>query len=79
MLVSMSTELPSAEEVAARLRTLRAAQMRRLEALSGVPMPTLVKIRYRQTLSPELDTVRRFWPHIDAAAAEPAGAEQNAG
>lgn len=59
--------IPSAAELHARISTLREPQLQRLSELSGVPLPTIHKIRFRQTKNPRLDTVRALIEHIDAA------------
>jgi hypothetical protein len=60
----MSTPIPSAVDIRASLAALSLDQLDRLAELSGVPLPTLSKIRYGQTLNPGIETVRRFVPHI---------------
>jgi hypothetical protein len=69
----MNTEIPSAEQVRQALEPLTMAQLDRLAELSGVPAPTLTKIKYGQTEKPGLDTVRAFLGHIEAAL-QPAAA-----
>jgi len=60
----MSTPIPSAVDIRASLAALSLDQLDRLAELSGVPLPTLSKIRYGQTLNPGIETVRRFMPHV---------------
>lgn len=74
----MSTDIPSSVDVRARLSRLNLAQLTELAARSGVPRPTLHKIRYGQTVNPGIETVRQFIGHIDAVitAAVPAAAAQ---
>ena len=48
---------------------LNLKQLDRLSELSGVPVPTIYKIRREETKNPGIDTVRKILPHIDAAAA----------
>ena len=75
----MSTDIPSSVDVRARLARLNLAQLTELAERSGVPRPTIHKIKYGQTTNPGIETVRQFIGHIDAvttAAASPAAAEQ---
>ena len=65
----MDTSIPSAEQVRHRLLALNLKQLDRLSELSGVPVPTIYKIRREETKNPGIDTVRKILPHIDAAAA----------
>ena len=62
----MTTPFPSVVDIRARLVALPMAQLSKLAGLSGVPLPTLTKIRYGQTLNPGVETVRSFMPHLDA-------------
>ncbi len=73
----MSTDIPSSVDVRARLARLNLAQLTELAERSGVPRPTIHKIKYGQTTNPGIETVRQFIGHIDAvttAAASPAAA-----
>ncbi|HNB43269.1 MAG TPA: hypothetical protein PLL72_03640 [Burkholderiaceae bacterium] len=65
----MSNEIPSVTEVRARLADLSLAQLDELAAASGVPCPTIYKIKYGQTRNPGIETVRRFIGHIDRVLA----------
>ncbi len=60
--------IPTASVVAERLGPLNYAQLDELASLSGVPFHTLRKIRDGETANPRIDTVGKFWPHIDAVA-----------
>jgi len=62
----MNTSIPSVGDIQARLAALPLAQLGRLAELSGVPLPTLTKIRYGQTVNPGIETVRLFMPHLAA-------------
>jgi hypothetical protein len=64
--------IPSVDEIRGSLLALSLDQLVRLGELSGVPLPTLSKIRYGQTLNPGIETVRRFAPHIAGLSALPA-------
>lgn len=72
----MNTELPSAERVRERLKSLRLAEVDALALASGVPSSTLVKIRNGITPNPGIETVRKFFhllpvaPDTSTAAAE---------
>ena len=68
----MSTEIPSAAEIADRLADLKGPQLQRLAQLSGVPFHTLLKIKSRETKDPRIDTVRQFALFILEAAELPA-------
>lgn len=69
----MSTTIPSIGEIRARLAAIPLSELDRIADLSGVPLPTLTKIRYGQTANPGIETVRLFIPHLPAASAtEPA-------
>ena len=60
----MESNIPAAQDVMALLRAMSLKQMQELADVSGVPMPTLSKIRYGQTENPGIDTVRKFLGHI---------------
>lgn len=60
--------LLSAEQVREALGKLNMAQLGELSEKSGVPMPTLYKIRQGETENPGIETVRKFMPHIPKAA-----------
>lgn len=64
----MDINIPTVAEVQEALRPLSLRQLGRLAELSGVPMPTIYKIRIGETKSPGVDTVRKFLPHIRVAA-----------
>ena len=71
----MNTPLLSAEQVQAALAPLSLKQVDRLAELSGVPATTIYKIKRGETENPGIETVRKFLPHIEAAATpEPAQA-----
>lgn len=53
------------------MRPLTLKQIDVLAGLSGVPAPTIYKIKRGETPNPGIDTVARFLPHI-AAAIKPA-------
>lgn len=57
----MKTPLPSADQVAERLRPLKTRELRGLASRSGVPYRTLLKIRIGETPNPGLETVRKFF------------------
>lgn len=65
----MQTSIPSAEDVQAALATLTLKQLDRLAELSGVPASTIYKIKLANTTNPGIETVRKFMPHVAAAAA----------
>ena len=65
----MDEKIPSTEEVRQRLLALRYGQVEKLALLSGVPLTTLWKVRSGDTENPGLDTVRKFYRHIQAVGA----------
>lgn len=74
----MNAPIPSAEQVRAALAPLTLKQLDALAALSGVPAPTIYKIRIGQTENPGIETVGKFMPHIAAVVAGPEGAHRAA-
>jgi len=54
----MSTSIPTAAEVRDQLSRLSHAQMQSLARISGVPFPTLWKLRSGETPNPRIETVR---------------------
>jgi transcriptional regulator with XRE-family HTH domain len=60
----MATQIPSAEDVRAALRSLGRGQMQELADKSGVPVTTLSNIRNSSKQGPTVDTLRKFWPHL---------------
>jgi len=68
----MDIDIPAISVVRDALAALTMKQLERLAVLSGVPMTTIYKIRLGDTENPGIETVRKFVPHITAAAqAEP--------
>ena len=65
----MANQFPSFADVKERLSPLGHAQIQRLAELSGVPFTTLWKIKAGPTENPGIETVRAFWPHIEAVEA----------
>ena len=65
-------DIPNATTVAERLKRLNYPQLEELSRLSAVPFHTLLKIRSRETENPGIETVGKFWSHIEAAAAKAA-------
>lgn len=63
----MNYQIPSAEQVAARLQPMSTKQLGRLADLTRVPFHTLLKIRDGDTKNPRIETVRMFWGQIDVA------------
>lgn len=68
----MSTSIPSAAEVRARLQSMKRSRMIELARSAGVPWTTLVKIRNGQTANPGVETVRAIWPELACVDAPPA-------
>jgi predicted transcriptional regulator len=60
----MPNTIPSSADVKTRLAKLTLNQTMELARKSRVPYATLIKIRYGTTVSPGLDTVRRFWARL---------------
>jgi transcriptional regulator with XRE-family HTH domain len=67
----MELNIPSSETVRAALAPLTLKQLDTLAELSGVPATTIYKIKRGETENPGIETLRKFAPHI-AAAANPA-------
>jgi hypothetical protein len=63
----VNTSIPSSIAVKVQLKKLDNAQLQRLSELSGVPFSTLWRCRCGQTTNPGIETVRRFFPYIEAA------------
>ena len=63
----MELHIPGVDEVQAALKPLSLKQIDRLADLSGVPAPTIYKIRNGDTRNPGVETLRKFAPHIKAA------------
>jgi predicted transcriptional regulator len=74
----MNDTIPSAEQVRAALAPLTLKQVDALAALSGVPAPTIYKIRIGQTENPGIDTVGKFMRHIETVRSAPAETGQEA-
>jgi predicted transcriptional regulator len=68
----MDNLIPKAADVRAKLASLSQSELEVLAAKCGVPLPTLVKIKYGQTENPRLDTVRAIWPELINAQSAPA-------
>lgn len=68
----MSTHIPSAAELRARLAELGHAQVQALAARASVPFTTLWKIRTGETADPRLETVRAIWPELIGTEGAPA-------
>jgi hypothetical protein len=64
----MDTSLLSAEQVRVALAPLTLKQVDRLAQLSGVPAPTIYKIKRGETMNPGIETVGKFMPHVAACA-----------
>lgn len=64
----MDKPLLSAEQVQAALAPLSVKQLDHLAELSGVPATTIYKIKRGETTNPGIETVRKFMPHVQAAA-----------
>ena len=64
----METHIPSAETVRGMLAALSIKQVAALAELSGVPAPTIYKIKNGDTTNPGIETVRKFIGHIAKAA-----------
>jgi hypothetical protein len=62
----MIDRIPSVDEVRAALEPLTLRQLERLSELSGVPTPTIYKVKLGETTNPGIETVRKFAPHISS-------------
>ena len=65
----MIQELPSAEALAARLKSLKGVELEQLASKSGVPVSTLWKIRIGATPNPGIETVRKFYSWLPTTPA----------
>lgn len=72
----MSAQIPSAEQIGALLRAMTLAQVREVSHKSGIPYRTLLNIRFGATPNPGLETVRRFYPYLDASAISSQASQQ---
>ena len=61
----MSKQIPPVSDVKAELAALSHADVQELSRISGVPFTTIWKVRDGTTENPGMETVRKFWPHID--------------
>ena len=68
MICRMSTIIPTVAEVKESLTALNHAQLQGLADASGVPFPTLMKIRQGSTSNPGLLTVGKFYPVLPKKA-----------
>lgn len=66
----MEPNIISAEDVQTRLAPLTMKQLDRLAELSGVPQPTIYKIKLGVTANPGVETIGKFWPYVDQAVLE---------
>lgn len=64
----MEQTVPTAADVSSALEPMTTAQLQRLAELSGVPFHTLLKIRGGETKNPRVDSVAKFWPHVEAVS-----------
>jgi len=61
---TMTTQIPSADELKDRLLRLNYSEVQHLAEQTGVPLTTLWKIRDGTTVNPGVETVRKFWPQL---------------
>jgi hypothetical protein len=61
----MNIQIPPVAAVKASLLALSHAQVLELSRTSRVPFTTIWKIRAGTTENPGMDTVGKFWPHIE--------------
>lgn len=66
----MAITIPPLTMVRSRLEHLSQAQLATLASESGVPFGTLMKIRQGVTTNPGIETVRKFFPLLDAQREE---------
>lgn len=62
----------SSDAIRLALAPLSLRQIERLSELSGVPAPTIYKIKRGETSNPGIDTVARFMPHLRECARDAA-------
>ena len=55
-------------QIIAAVKRCTEAELRVLSRKSGVPLPTLAKIRYAQTTDPRSSTVDKLRRHLERAA-----------
>lgn len=55
-------------EILARVRSCTEAQLREINAATGLPMPTLTKLRYGVTDDPRVSTVDKLRAYFDPLA-----------
>lgn len=61
----MVTQFPSVEQVREGLNALTPGDLRLLAERSEVPLTTLLNIKGSdKARGPSLETVRKFWPHL---------------
>lgn len=63
----MSMQIPSVSDVKRGLESLSHSGVQELSRISGVPFTTIWKIRDGTTENPGMETVRKFWTHIQCA------------
>ncbi len=61
----MSTSIPPVASIRDRLAGLSHAQVQQLSRQSSVPFTTIWKIRDGTTENPGMETVRKFWAHVE--------------
>ena len=71
-------QFPPFDDIKARLAGLSHQQLRYLSRGSGVPYTTLLKVRNGPTTNPGIETVRKFWPKVEAIEAGWDGADRRA-
>lgn len=60
----MANHIPSATDLKDRLSGLGHKEVQQLARTSGVPFTTLWKVKDGTTTNPGVETVRKFWPHL---------------
>jgi len=66
----METTILTAEDVRTALAPMTLRQIDRLAQLSGVPAPTIYKIKLNVTANPGIETVGLFWPYVTTVIEE---------
>ena len=64
----MSATIPSTEDLRRRLAGFDTRRLRVLAEMSGVPFTSLYNVKQGYSNNPGIEMVRRFFPHIRAAA-----------
>lgn len=62
-------------EILKTLQSAKESEVSRIATGSGVPLPTLLKIKYGQTANPRIETVERVAAFLHSSKGEPESPE----